>query len=338
MPGDLPDPPTSTTTYYPDDSDIVVETAAGLQVALQDAVTGDVVYVADGTTIDLTGVVNLRVPAGVRLVGGRDLKAGRPGPRLTVGRDDTAGTLFVARGDDVRITGLRLLGPRPERYEIADPNSHDRTGVHLLGTGGEVANCEFTGWPHAAVAVGSRSHRPRARVTSCVIHHNALAGLGYGVTVFDGHAVIEDCTFNHNRHAVDGFGHPGCGYEARNNVIGPTTYSHVFDMHRLDENVGEAEAIAGRFVDIHHNTVLATSDGDGTPQEAIAVRGVPTDRVRIWRNQFAHEGPPSPPGGQGDAYRQVNVSTWKRFDARDNAFAGEPHDRAGCPWYTGRHR
>lgn len=333
MSADLPDPPTPAVTYRPDDADVVVDSASGLRTALREATPADVVYVADGATVDLSGATDLPVPSGVGLVGGRDLAAGRPGALLTVGRDDTAGTLFLARGNDVRVAGLRLVGPRPERYEVAAPNSHDRTALHLLGTGGEVVNCELAGWPHAAVAVGSRSHAPRARVASCHVHHNALEGLGYGVEVFDGHAVVEDCVFDHNRHAVDGFGHRGCGYEARRNYVGPHTYSHVFDMHRLDENVDGADPVAGRLVDVHHNTVAAVADVDGTPQEAIAVRGVPTERVRVWRNRFAHEGPPeAAPGGHGDAYRQGNVPGWRRFDARSNVYAGARDADAGCPW------
>lgn len=330
MPVDLPDPPTPAVTYRPSDADVLVDDARGLRTALRDAAPADVVYVA--CDLDLSGETDLPVPAGVRLVGGRDLAAGRAGPRVTVGRADTSGTLFLARGDDVRVAGLRLLGPRPERYGVADPNSHDRTALHLLGTGGAVVNCELAGWPHAAVAVGSRTHTPRARIASCHVHHNAQAGLGYGVEVFDGHAVVEDCVFDHNRHAVDGFGHRGCGYEARCNYVGPHTYSHVFDMHRLDENVDGADAVAGRIVDVHHNTVTAARDVDGSPQEAVAVRGVPEGRARIWRNRFAHEEPPVEPGGQGDAYRQGGVSTWRRFDARDNAYAGAGAARAGCPW------
>lgn len=333
MPADLPDPPTPAVTYRPDDADVVVDTARDLRTALREAAPADVVYVADGAALDVSGATDLPVPSGVRLVGGRDLAAGCAGARITVGRDDTSGTLLLARGDDVRVAGLRLLGPRPEHYEVADPNSHDRTAVHLLGTGGAVVNCELAGWPHAAVAVGSRSHAPRARVASCHVHHNALEGLGYGVEVFDGHAVIENCVFDHNRHAVDGFGHRGCGYEARCNYIGTHTYSHVFDMHRLDENVDGAEEVAGRLVDVHHNTVAAARDVDGSPQEAVAIRGVPADRVRIWRNRFAHAGPPEvEPGGQGDAYRQGGVSTWQRLDVRDNVYAGERDTSAGCPW------
>jgi hypothetical protein len=58
------------------------------------------------------------------------------------------------------------------------------------------------------------------RVLRNFLHHNARAGLGYGVTIHaNGFATILGNTFLYNRHAIAADGIAGTGYAAFDNLV-----------------------------------------------------------------------------------------------------------------------
>lgn len=319
-------------TLSPSDADYLVGSRAGLLEALDAAGAGDVVYAEDGAKIDLSGVSRIGIADGVTLASGRG--ANSSGALLYT--SDYPSSLFKVYGDRVRITGLRIRGPRWDYFTTSNHDEYAARGVWLLGADGEVDNCQFYGWTHAAVAVGARSYANSAHVHHCSIHNNQLEGLGYGVDVINGHSVVEHTYFDYNRHSIVGFGYETNGYEARYNLVGPNPVSHAFDMHCLAENGGDGGNRAGGTIEIHHNTFQFTRDRLDRDQEAVAIRGVPADGVWLEKNWFAH--PRKPDGtdveAHGQAYRQGNLDSdnWRNAWAAGNVFGDlEPPADVGCP-------
>lgn len=315
----------------PDQADSIVDSRDDLLMAL-DGATGTV-YVADDAEIDLTGESNITLGQDVTLASGRGL--GSDGGLLYT--DDYPRWLFRSRADGVRVTGLRLQGPRTEyfdpREECEEEEDAHSCGLHLFGESAEVDNCELFGWPHAAVAFGAREYSTAGYAHHNAIHHNRMETLGYGIELYDGYSRIEYTYFDANRHAVTGFGYATNGYEAQYNLIGPDPVSHAFDMHRLSENIScEDERLAGKKLSIHHNTFAYTEDALGRPQEAIDIRGVTDEPSTIDRNWFAHEQEPT--GERGDAVRQGIDDAFRALEVGSNNHYGQtvPDDpTVGCP-------
>jgi len=262
-----------------------VVTADALVAALAGAKAGDVVYVDDRAEIDLSGRATIEIPAGVTLASGRG-RDGSPGA-LLVTEDLDAFPLFRAAGPGVRVTGLRLRGPDPDRrteqmrrlhkegkyYSI--PNSR---GVQARFPGLEVDNCDLSGWSHAAVLLrqGAGGH-----VHHNHIHHNQRSGLGYGVCLDRAEALVEANRFDFCRHAIAGTGRPGTGYEARYNEVGPNANGHSFDMHGGADRKDGTD-VAGDRIRIHHNTFRATN------VPAVHIRGRPRVAAEVHHNWFYH--------------------------------------------------
>ena len=266
--------------------------------ALQAARSGETVYVADSTQIDLTGLQNITIPAGVTLASGRGNGASEGGLIHSTALETFP--LFQTGGPAVRVTGLRLRGPDPERrteqmaelhaigqyYSI--PNSR---GIQTVHQNLEVDNCELWAWSHAAVYLMSKS---TGHIHHNSMHHNQRSGLGYGVVLNESDGLIEANLFDWCRHHIAGTGRPGTNYEARYNLVLENANSHSFDMHGGKDR-GDGTDIAGTRIWIHHNTFRAVSVA------AIVVRGRPQEMTEIYNNWFLHLTPSA-------AVRQTNAT------------------------------
>src|SRR5690606_1454934 len=96
-----PDPPPR--------EEIEVRTVAELLAALASATRGEVIRVAAGASLDLTGHVGISVPAQVTIAGDGGV-GGAGGPLLFTTQQATS-PLFEVVGEGARFTGLRLRGP-----------------------------------------------------------------------------------------------------------------------------------------------------------------------------------------------------------------------------------
>jgi len=256
--------------------DYRVKDVDGLVEALKDAKEGQVIFVDGDAELDVTDLVFtvkffFLVPAGVTLASDR----GHNGSKGAIIRSDHFGTspLLKVLGPNVRITGLRIVGPDPKprlehhrrsfnkergdreaqrRYYYLFPNSR---GISTEHASLEVDNCELSGWSHAAIYLnGGGNHH----IHHNYIHHNQRKGLGYGVCHGNGNKVsslIEYNLFDYNRHSIAGTGVPGSSYEARNNVELGASLSHNFDMHGGKDR-RDGTDIAGTKILIHHNTFM----------------------------------------------------------------------------------
>ena len=289
---------------YPDVADptwpvvTIVDSTDGLLSALEAANPGEIVYIADTADIDLTDHAPVCVPEGIWLAGGRGVD-GAPGGRVYVTESWKKPVLDVC-GDDVRITGSRLIGADSDECPDTWPDACtgvDRTGGANcrdceeasigIQIGGydrlEIDNMELAGWSYAATwftdSVGGLVHHNH-------IHHTWRQGLGYGVVLTRGGDELVTVEiawnrFDYNRHAVAGSGEPGQDYIAPDNLVLEHANGHVFDMHGENENTENGSEYAGGDLRIHRNTVLVPD------QYALVVRGRPEHGSWLYDNCLA---------------------------------------------------
>jgi len=282
------------------DGEYSADTIQELTECLRVAKPAEIVYIPGDVELDFTSLVStegfvLHIPCGVTLASNRGI-CGSPGALLKSDAFQTL-PLIQADGPGVRITGLRIQGPDPERRlehwkrsfsiwfkeERGHLTKHqyfyqfpfDR-GVSTEFDDLEIDNCELSGWSHAAVflANGEGHH-----VHHNYIHHNQRHGLGYGVSHKTAFSLIEYNLFAWNRHSIAGTGSPPSGYIARHNVVFGQSLSHDFDMHGGRDRK-DGTTIAGSRIEIFNNTFLGK-------ERAIGIRGRPQEYARIHRNWFA---------------------------------------------------
>lgn len=275
----------------------VVANVAELESALSSASSGDILFVEGDAAIDMTGK-SLCIPGGVWLVSDRG-RNGSPGGLLYT-RENVKVPILKPCGDDVRISGLRLLGadagPCPSEYPNActqpdrtgGQNCRDCTpatiGVQIRAHDRlEVDNCELAGWSYAAIwltdSVDNHVHHNH-------IHHTQRQGLGYGVVLTRGgdglvSTLVAWNRFDYNRHAIAGSGEPGQDYVARDNLVLEHSIGHVFDMHGENEGTNNGSAWAGGEMLIYRNTVLVPD------RYALVVRGRPEHGSYLYDNCLA---------------------------------------------------
>lgn len=270
-------------------------TASELKRAVEAASSGDVIHVLPHLILDLTAVEHpITVPEGVTVASNRELARNRRGARLRVTKHPkpdghTAAVFECQQGS--RITGLAIDGNVTKYQEWNGyGNSPIQSAIAIEGDGVEIDNCSIRGFPLAAVEVGWSGARYNWHVHDCDLVDNIQDGFGYGVDVHHGNGLIQRNYMDNNRHSISADGYKDCSYVARFNLVGPRTQSHAFDMHAANENASSAGHQGGKRVSIWGNEFLCTQsilDSIGE-QEAIRLRGNPTDGGQILMNKFAH--------------------------------------------------
>lgn len=267
--------------------DFIVKSADQLKLALLKAKKGDVIYLNDKSVFDFTNQINLRIPGGVTLYSGRGNKKSKGALILT--QSHKTFPLFITTGDSVKISGIRFKGPDSTRInsiEIAKaliggkvglaeldlgkvksyaiPNSN---AIQIYHKGVEIENCEIYNWSYAGIYVRKGG---KAFIHHNYIHHNQRAGLGYGITIDRGFALIRANIFDYNRHAIAGTGALGTSYTANYNIAleHSTIQGHIFDMHGGKDRKDGTD-IAGDSIKISYNTFYVTD------YPAIMIRGIP---------------------------------------------------------------
>ena len=294
----------------------VVSTKDQLVTALRSAKSGDVVFVSGNAVIDMTGTPTVMIPSGVTLASDRG-RAGSSGALLKRTRNLDGGweePMFVAGGDFVRVTGLRLQGEMyPQDYGNSDGETDESNylvGIYAENRKGfEVDNCEMYGWAWSCVSLRQNSIAPIPYIHHNYIHHNQARGEGYGVNLYSGNALIEANIFDYNRHAITGAGLAGEKYEARYNIVlgnGDAMGGHHFDIHQ-DEDGGD---FAGDTFLIHHNTFKDGIGINGGKLASIAIRQRPITGIYIDHNLFEAVSTETEGG----------VPIWER-DSDENMFA-----------------
>ena len=267
-------------TYIVDSRDEFLSALAG-------AKAGNVIYIPENASIDLSGILGTPIPEGVTIAsnrgehgsqGGRIFQERLPGdPTISGGKERS---MLYIEGNNVRITGLRLEGPDKTIILLSSLGLGERNGISVYDRNNlEVDNCELWGWSWSGVRI-SFSNDGYAYVHHNYIHHCQDSGFGYGVVLYGGTALVEGNIFDYVKNPVAGAGHVGEGYEARYNLVNHTTsLSHSFDIHPYT-NPDTGLVIAGSSYKIHHNTVKEAS------VFAVGIGGVPLEGVWIDHNKF----------------------------------------------------
>jgi hypothetical protein len=293
------------------EADVVASTKAELNSALLNASSGDVVYVSGDADIYM-GASEFTIPRGVTLASDRGID-GAAGGRLYTDRNPWG---MLKAQSDVRVTGLRVEGPRSDWYHRGVLEQ----GIVAEGDNVEVDNVEAYGWGWAGVRFnGDDGHCHHSHV-----HHCVEDGSGYGVaTTTSDYVLVEYNHFDTCRHSVES---TGGSYTARYNHVTGETLSHHFDVHPP----------GGARTEIHHNTVdpVAQVD-DNKDSPAVAIREVPSDVASIHHNWFFNPNEPrsSPTGGWDEnTIIQVDVDSWQNVEFDNNHYgASEPAADIGCP-------
>ena len=293
-------------------ADAVVSTTGELDAALDDATSGDVVYVDPAASIDVSDR-ELTIPSGVTLASDRGIDGAAGGE---IRADGVYGEGPLQTGDDVRVTGLRVSGPIDEYVDYSRPV---HSGVTVKGTGCEIDNVEISGFSYSGVKL-----QEPAYVHHSHIHTNAMDGLGYGIVCNQegGDTLVEYNEFNLNRHSVANRGY--AGYEVRYNHFGEDAIAYQVGTHRPGATT----------LSIHHNTFVPTlhlNSGED-PESHVSIRGVPDDVADIHHNWFYNPRRPDPGRGR-ESVIQPHVEEFTNLDHRDNHYGSdEPaDDDVGCP-------
>jgi len=259
----------------------VVTTKDQLLNALENAKSGDIVFVKGNADIDLTGTPVIGIPGGVTLASDRGAH-GSCGGHIFRNRLDPVtleneleSLTFIINGDNVRITGLRIEGPDKGQERLESKGAGVKGAFFANGSSGLVFdNNEMWGWSFSAIILMYSN----ASIHHNYIHHCQAGGYGYGVDVGGGFADIYANVFDYTRHAVAAGGLEGERYNASYNIhLGHST-QHVFDVHPY---TGVDPPIAGLRYYIHHNTIY-----QGIQYPLVRIEAVPVDKVYIYNNIF----------------------------------------------------
>lgn len=288
-------------THILKQGDYLVQNADELVSALQQAQPGEVVMVANGASIDLTGHSYIYINEGVTLAGNRGAGESE-GPLIYMSSISLEEPVLFWVQSGARVTGLRFKGPDADfpdiDYDILARS--DATCLALEGTGIEVDNCEISNFERGAVEVypnGKDVH----------IHHNFIHdNHAYGVIVLNRSALpvlIEANLIHWVWSAMAGSGYPGSGYEARYNIVirkpapdswQPYDGQHAADMHSyLEVYEARFQRIGGDWMNVHHNTFIndAGSDASVFLSNDAFVRGVPRILAQFFNNKFLNSDP-----------------------------------------------
>ncbi|MFC6905836.1 hypothetical protein [Halalkalicoccus tibetensis] len=341
-----------------EDADVIVENRSAFLDAVDSS--ADVIGIPGNIQINLSG--QDFTLSGQTIVSDRGVDGSAGALLYTTDRGESSpawdggsngrGVLTMQNGS--RLSGVRYRGPFHDYYDdprypgyipLDDGDSYAERqemrreryarGIHILGDGVEIDNCEIYGWPMQAIAIGSSSIVVSPHLHHLYGHDCMMVGAGYVIDVFNGHPTIEMSYFNATRHAINGFGHTECGYTLEDSVIGPSTLSHAVDMHALAENDFGDDLTAGNRVEVRRCTFTFTHGITDTATQAIAFRGYPEDEYITENCRFVHEidGQEPPENVSNDGgyapYRQVNVphGEWHDWLFQNNQYGiSEPHE------------
>ncbi len=298
--------------YIPSKCTYVVRNKEELKAKILIAKSGEVIYVYDTCSIDLSGET-IRIPKGVTLASGRG-KGTRNGALLysnSLHAENLLISMLTTAGDSVTITGLRLKGPSPEMWD------HDlRRGVanaimsrHANLT---IHNCEIWAWNKWAIWL---YYSKNAYVHHNYIHHTILAGYGYPIwcggmgSERNSYALIEANLFEAGRHTIASSGHVN-SWEARYNIILRRQLYTNLDRH--DQG---SSGYGGKSIRVYRNLFFTTQQHYGFAESADS-SGI----IEITENYFRRD---SLTTGGVSHFAHGSTASNPRIIIKDNFYNGQ---------------
>lgn len=266
----------SSATYF-------VSTKDSLLYYLSIAKAGEIVYVNDKSTIDLTGLKNISINQGVTLASGRgnNNSSGALIICKSLWPELNGDALFVTGGDYARITGLRIMGPSPDIWDH-DMSRGVANAIRCKHANLEVDNNEIFCWNKWAIWL---YYSKDAYIHHNYIHHNILAGYGYGIWCggkggeVNSYALIEANLFEAMRHCIASSGHVN-EWEARYNVILRRQLYVNLDRHPQGSTLG-----GGKSITLKNNIIFSTQKHYGFAIPVDTINGF----LKIENNYFRRD-------------------------------------------------
>lgn len=265
-------------------ANFIVNDKQSLLTALQKAKAGEIIYVEDTASIDLSNETNLVIPSGVTLSSGRGNNS--DGALLfsnATWSDKEFHSLFTTGGLNVRITGLRLRGPNPDILDHDYYLNKVACAVRCQHPSLEISNCELWAWDKQAIWLYVSD---KAYIHHNYIHHTIRNGYGYGIWIGgsgkekNARALIEANLFEACRHCIASSGHLN-SWEARYNVfLKKQLYVNV-DRHGQGRG-----AVGGINTHLHHNLFLSKQVHFELPYPADSTGLVEVDHNWFARSEF----------------------------------------------------
>ena len=276
--------------------DFLVRNRDELLDALKKAKKGDVIFISDTSKIDLSKDDKIVIHGGITLASNRGVNDSEGALLFSSDINKLIQSLFLIKGDSVRITGLRIQGPdsttRFKTFYKKNENNKwvfDSKNYYSFPTScgimsgysyTEIDNCELSGWGHAAIFLVLTKKADTICNNNYIhhnyIHHNQRSGLGYGICLDNAEVLIEGNIFDWDRHGITGTGRPKTAFEARFNIA-----KHAnFDMHGGSDRKDNT-SIAGKYIKIHHNDFFLMDNA------CVQIRGISVLQSEIYNNSFS---------------------------------------------------
>lgn len=269
----------------PNSATYFVSTKDSLLYYLSIAKPGQIVYVNDKSTIDLTGLKNISINKGVTLASGRgnNNSSGALIVCKSLWPELNSDALFVTGGDSARITGLRIMGPSPDMWDH-DMSRGVANAIRCKHANLEIDNNEIYCWNKWAIWL---YYSKNAYVHHNYIHHNILAGYGYGIWCggmggeVNSYALIEANIFEAMRHCIASSGHLN-SWEARYNVFLRRQLFVNLDRHSQGSTTSTG---GGKSIILKNNILFSTQQHYGFAIPADTVEGF----IEIKNNYFKRD-------------------------------------------------
>ena len=277
----------------PANADHYVSYKSQLLDALSSAQPGEIIYVNDLATIDLTSESGINIPAGVTLASGRGYN-GSAGALL---KTDTLNVcpLFIGH-DGTRITGLQIRGP----HSTVDASA-DNCGIYSMSSDNshssiEVDNCEISAWANGIILEDDSNNTNNSHNNNNIntgnnnhyIHHNYFHNIwqynsGYSIYISGTTVLVEANLFDNYRHAVSGYGSAGSNCEFRYNQItanGADPDPNVEELQSFDMH-GETDSRQNFGANINVTAIWRLDEGYGatTKNTALCYSQSPTETL-----------------------------------------------------------
>ncbi len=250
-----------------------VNNADQLKAAAAQAKSGDVIWIENGSKIDMTSLTiaenyTMVLNEGVTLASDRGVDGSLGGIIFTTA---VRSKPLIEAAANVTISGVVIQGGDPNERKYPIPSKG--AGVSVVGSGFKMENCEVSGFAFASVEILTGENHV---ISHNYIHHNRSLQSGYGIFVDDASVVIDSNLFNYNRISVLGSGAKNCSMEVTNNVEMGTCLDHAIQMNELKKG---KEISSGDSLIIKNNTFF----NDTSP---VKVTVIPQNGITIADNYF----------------------------------------------------
>lgn len=312
-----------------------VETANGIETAINNASSGDIIWIDSTARINADSLFRVNIPNDVTLASN--------GAVLYLTENNSG--MFKITNDAARVTGITFRGFHYDDMKDGTPynldegtdpwNTASDTAITIMGDS-QIDNCSFEGFCFAGINVGENvdnetEFNPHPTIRNCEFEYQLLTvgdnggGLGYGIVCYSGSPSIEYCYFNNNRHSISGGGANMSRWTVKNSFFDTDGLQYGAEMRSTDEG-------AGRWVRYYNNESAYITNNSGNPRPAIMLRGAPTHLSQCRRSWFYNSTEPDPDNNNSPIQQyDTDGTNFENIDIVNNHYGADtdPPDDVG---------